>query len=54
MKKDEKTTIPMEYDYLHASSNQEFTGLVPAGPADEEELDAYSEIFPFYQKIPRD
>lgn len=44
--------IPSDMDYLHASSSQEFTGLIPAGTGKEEELEAYSEIFPFYEKIP--
>ena len=44
--------IPADMDYVHASSNQEFTGLVPAGKGKEEELEQYSEIFPFYEKIP--
>lgn len=52
--KENKNIIPMEYDYLHASSSQEFTGLIPAGQADEDELEVYDEIFPFYEKIPQD
>lgn len=44
--------IPADIDYLHASSSQEFTGLVPAGKGTEEELEQYSDIFPFYEKIP--
>lgn len=53
MKKKNRNTS-MEYDYLQASSSQDFTGLIPAGTADEGELIEYDEIFPFYPKIPTD
>ena len=32
--------------------SQDFTGLIPAGKGKEEDLEMYSEIFPFYEKIP--
>lgn len=51
--KKKKSTTPTEYNYLHASSPQDFTGLIPAGPVDEEELKDYSEIYPIYPKVPR-
>ena len=46
--KDQKETKPMDYNYLQASSSQEFTGLIPAGTVDESEIWEYDEIFPFY------
>lgn len=47
MKTKTEKTIP-EYDYLQTSSSQDFTGLIPAGTADEGEIWEYDEIFPFY------
>ena len=36
-----------DYDYLKTASAQDLTGLIPAAPADEEELENYEELFPF-------
>ncbi len=52
--KKKKDNNPMEYDYLQVSSSQDFTGLIPAGTADEGEIIEYDEIFPFYPDIPTD
>ena len=35
------------YDYLKASSAQDCTGLIPAAPQSEEELESYEELYPF-------
>ena len=36
------------YDYLsNAASKQEMTGLIPAGPVSEEELESYEDLFHF-------
>ena len=51
--KNNKGKITPESDTLQASSCQDFTGLIPAGPVDETELQDYEELFPFYPKIPR-
>jgi len=39
----------IEYDYLSIdkiSSNTECTGLVPSLPADEEDVESYSDLYP--------
>lgn len=39
-------TLP-EYDYLKAASSQDCTGLIPALPAEECEIENYEELYPF-------
>lgn len=46
MKKNNKYNIKFE-DSLDAISATECTGLIPSGPADEEMLDNYRDIFEF-------
>lgn len=46
-----KSTDPMEYDYLKASSAQDCTGLIPAAPADDAEVENYEELYPFLPKV---
>lgn len=48
-----KEELP-HYDYLQSSCSQDFTGLIPSGPIDEEELSRYNEIYPIYPKVPQD
>lgn len=49
--KKSKSTDPMEYDYLKASSVQDCTGLIPAAPADDAEVENYEELYPFLPKV---
>ena len=42
----------MEYDYLKSSSAQDCTGLIPAAPANDEEIENYEELYPFLPKVP--
>lgn len=37
-------------DYLNTSSATDCTGLIPAAPAEEEELENYEELYPFLPK----
>lgn len=39
-------------DYLDTASAGDCTGLIPAGLADEEELENYEELYPFLAKVP--
>lgn len=41
-----------EYRYLRPASAQDCTGLIPGGPAGEQELEYYEELYPFLPKIP--
>ena len=45
-KKKKGDTLP-EYDYLKAASAQDCTGLIPALPAEECEIENYEELYPF-------
>ncbi|MBS6395793.1 MAG: hypothetical protein KH452_01395 [Clostridiales bacterium] len=45
--------IPDEYRYLKPCSAQDCTGLIPAGPVDERELEDYEELYPFLPKVPK-
>lgn len=48
MKKSEKKLPPIpEYDYLKTASAQDCTGLIPAAPTGENELENYEELYPF-------
>lgn len=40
-----------EYDYLKPASTQDCTGLIPAGPVDEEEMDKYEELYSFLPPV---
>ena len=40
-----------EYDYLKPASTQDCTGLIPAGPVDEEEMDQYEELYSFLPPV---
>ena len=40
------------YRYIKPGSAQDCTGLIPAGPVDETELEAYEELYPFLPKVP--
>ena len=37
---------------LSPCSAQDMTGLIPAGPIGEEELEHYEELYPFLPKVP--
>lgn len=41
-----------EYSYLKPCSAQDCTGLIPAGPVDEHEMENYEELYPFLPKVP--
>jgi hypothetical protein len=41
------------YHYLKPESAQDCTGLIPAGPVDEDELEAYEELYPFLPRVPK-
>ncbi|MBQ8857450.1 MAG: hypothetical protein IJ024_04805 [Lachnospiraceae bacterium] len=47
-----KSSASMEYDYLKPSSAQDCTGLIPAAPANDEEIENYEELYPFLPKVP--
>ncbi len=49
MKSNEKNQkIIDEYDYLaKAASSQDCTGLIPAAPLSEAELQAYEDLYPY-------
>lgn len=49
MKKSENDNST-DYDYLNTSSATDCTGLIPAAPAEEEELENYEELYPFLPK----
>ena len=53
-KKDQATAsvTPEGYRYLRPCSTQDMTGLIPAGPVEEEELEHYEELYPFLPKVP--
>lgn len=54
--KHEKTTslnAPEGYRYLTPCSAQDMTGLIPAGPVGEEEMEDYEELYPFLPKVPK-
>lgn len=40
-----------EYDYLKPASTQDCTGLIPAGPVDEEEMKQYEELYSFLPPV---
>lgn len=42
--------IPDDYEYLNVSSATDCTGLIPAGPVGEAELESYEELYPFLPK----
>ncbi len=50
----DKKTEHEEFRYVKPCSTQDCTGLIPRGPVDEEELEAYEELYPFLPKIPKD
>lgn len=53
--KDEKIKSSLASDgcrNLSPCSAQDMTGLIPAGPAGEEELENYEELYPFLPKVP--
>ncbi len=54
MKKEtiKSSLIPEGYDDLTPCSAQDMTGLIPAGPSGEEELENYEELYPFLPKVP--
>lgn len=39
-----------DYDYLNTSSATDCTGLIPATPAEDEELENYEDLYPFLPK----
>ncbi len=39
-------------DDLRICSSMECTGLIPALPEDEDQLESYEELYPFLPKIP--
>ncbi len=43
-------SIPDDYDYLNVSSATDCTGLIPAGPFGEAELESYEQLYPFLPK----
>lgn len=49
-----KSSMNMDdFRYVKPNSAQDCTGLIPAGPVDEEELEAYEELYPFLPQIPK-
>lgn len=53
--KDEKTkssVTPEGCHSLNPCSAQDMTGLIPAGPVGEDELEDYEELYPFLPKVP--
>lgn len=44
--------ISDEDTYMKPSSAQDCTGLIPAAPADHDELENYEELYPFLPQIP--
>lgn len=42
-----KPLEPAEYDYLKTSSACDCTGLIPAAPVDDSEIEHYEELYPF-------
>lgn len=42
---------PMEYDYLKPASLQDCTGLIPAAPANDGEIENYEELYPFLPSV---
>ena len=55
MKPDEKKNPDCSetFRYVKPSSAQDCTGLIPAGPVTEKELEEYEELYPFLPEIPR-
>lgn len=53
-KKDQATAsvTPEGCHYLTPCSAQDMTGLIPAGPVEEEEMEHYEELYPFLPKVP--
>lgn len=45
-----------DYDYLTPASSQDCTGLIPAAPENEGEIENYEELYPFLPKavVPKD
>lgn len=41
-----------EYRYIKPCSFQDCTGLIPAAPEDDSELENYEELYPFLPQIP--
>lgn len=53
MKKSKNKIPPIpEYDYLKAASAQDCTGLIPAAPADKDQLENYEQLYPFLPEVP--
>lgn len=46
------SVTPEGYRYLTPCSAQDMTGLIPAGPVGEDELEDYEELYPFLPKVP--
>lgn len=46
------SAAPENFRYVKPCSAQDCTGLIPAGPVDEHELENYEELYPFLPKIP--
>ena len=42
-----------EYRYLKPCSTQDMTGLIPAGPVDEHEMEHYEALYPFLPEVPK-
>lgn len=45
------SAAPEEHHYLTPCSAQDMTGLIPAGPVGEEEMENYEELYPFLPKV---
>lgn len=45
------STTPEDCRYLPPCSAQDMTGLIPAGPVGEEEMENYEELYPFLPKV---
>lgn len=41
-----------EFRYVKPCSAQDCTGLIPAGPVNDDEIENYEELYPFLPKIP--
>lgn len=47
LEKETETLPDKEYDYLKTASSQDCTGLIPAAPASNAELESYEDLYPF-------
>lgn len=46
------SAAPENFRYIKPCSAQDCTGVIPAGPVDENELENYEELYPYLPKVP--